>query len=115
MIAHPSTRNTETSTVLSACIQALDDKKAEDIRLLHVGAISSIADDLVIATGTSNPHLKAMAEAVVEVLERHGSDCVASPTGDQSGWVILDAYDFMVHIFTEETRRYYNLEGLWKA
>ena len=99
---------------IQQCIVALDDKKAEDLRLLQVGEISSITDYFIIATGTSNPHLKALSGIAIDTLKELGVDAVASGVGDQSGWVVVDAYDFMIHIFTEEMREYFNLEGLWK-
>lgn len=107
----------ESSTLpvnIQQCVEALDMKKAEQLRVLYVGDISSITDYFIIATGTSNPHLKALSQTVLDTLDSQGQDAVVSGAGDQSGWVVVDAYDFMVHIFTSETRDYFNLEGLWK-
>lgn len=101
-------------TILRACVQALDDKKAEDIRVIHVGEVSSITDYFVIATGTSNPHLRALARAVEAVMDEASEPSTISDARDESGWVVVDGYDFMVHLFSKETRRYFNLEGLWK-
>lgn len=108
---------TNTSTLpelLQQCATALDNKKAESLRVLYVGDVSSVTDYFVIATGTSTPHLKALGESVVEAIEEGGEEAVISGAGDKSGWVVVDAFDFMVHLFTEETRAYFNLEGLWK-
>ena len=110
-------KKTERSTLpaeIQQCLDALDDKKAENLRLLHVGDISSITDYFIIATGTSNPHLKALSGIAIDTLKDLSVEAVASGVGDQSGWVVVDAYDFMIHIFTEEMREYFNLEGLWK-
>ena len=110
-------KKTERSTLpveIQQCIHALDQKKAEHLRVLDVGEISSITDFFIIATGTSNPHLKALSETILEALKDLDMDAVASGVGDQSGWVVVDAYDFMVHLFTAEMREYFNLEGLWK-
>ena len=110
-------KKTETSTLpveIQQCIHALDQKKAEHLRLLDVGEISPITDFFIIATGTSNPHLRALGDRIVETLKGLGMDAVVSGVGDQSGWVVVDAYDFMVHLFTAEMREYFNLEGLWK-
>jgi len=107
----------ESSTLpesIQQCVYALDQKKADNLRILYVGDISSITDYFIIATGTSNPHLKALSEVVIDTLNKTGQEAVASGVGDQSGWVVVDAYDFMVHIFTREMRDYFNLEGLWK-
>lgn len=99
---------------LQRCLAALDQKKAETLRILYVGDVSSITDYFLIATGTSNPHLKALSEAVLKAVEESGDEAVVSGVGDQSGWVVVDAFDYMVHLFTEETRDYFNLEGLWR-
>ncbi|MEX0331431.1 MAG: ribosome silencing factor [Puniceicoccaceae bacterium] len=110
-------KKTERSTLpveIQQCIEALDDKKAENLRILHVGDISSITDYFIIATGTSNPHLKALSEIASDTLKESGVEAVATGAGDQSGWVVVDAFDFMIHIFTREMREYFNLEGLWK-
>lgn len=110
-------KKTERSTLpveIQQCLDALDQKKAEDLRLLYVGDISSITDYFIIATGTSNPHLKALSEIASDALRESGVDAVTTGAGDQSGWVVVDAFDFMIHIFTKEMRAYFNLEGLWK-
>jgi ribosome-associated protein len=110
----PKKESSTLPTSIQECVTALDDKKAEGLKVLYVGEISSITDYFIIATGTSNPHLKALSGAVQDALEETGQESVMSGAGDQSGWVVVDAYDFMVHLFTAETREYFNLEGLWK-
>ena len=99
---------------IQQCVTALDNKKAERLRVLQVDEISSVTDYFVIATGTSNPHLKALGQAVVDSLEAVGQEAIVTGVGDQSGWVVVDAFDFMVHIFTRDMREFFNLEGLWK-
>ncbi|NDV61068.1 ribosome silencing factor [Puniceicoccales bacterium CK1056] len=113
----PVTATKDTSTLpqtLQRCLIALDQKKAESLRLIDVGEVSSITDYLLIATGTSNPHLKALGKVVEEELDKLGQEAQVTGSGDQSGWVVIDAFDFMVHIFTGETREFFNLEGLWR-
>lgn len=104
----------ELNEEVRACCQALDDKKAEDITVLHLGPESSLADYFVIATGTSDPHLRALVNNVEAALRERNVDCVASEKASKSGWMVVDAYDVIVHVFTAETRRYFNLEGLWR-
>lgn len=99
---------------IQACCQALCDKKAEDITLLYLGAKSSVADYFVIATGTSDPHLRALANTVFSTLKDLHVPMVGADRSPGSGWVVVDAYDFLVHVFTAEMRRHFDLEGLWK-
>ncbi len=93
---------------------ALDDKKAEDLRVLDVAAQSSITDYLVLATGTSEPHLRALRSALETVLERARVPIVGVENKTGSGWTVFDAFEVMVHLFTEENRAKYRLELLWK-
>ena len=99
---------------MTACCQALDDKKAADLVVLELGEASSIADFFVIATGTSEPHLRALANAVAVTLKEHQTEVLAKEASTRSGWVVVDAYDLMVHLFTDEVRTFYNLEALWR-
>lgn len=116
MIEPPPTPTAELElpVALVKCLQALDQKKAEDIRLLYVGEISSITEYFLIATGTSNPHLRALSEAATDALDELDERCEVAGIGTQSGWVVVDAYDFIIHLFTAEIRSFFNLEGLWK-
>ena len=99
---------------IQACCQALCDKKAEDITLLYLGEKSSVADYFVIATGTSDPHLRALAGTVYSTLKDMHVPMIGADRSPGSGWVVVDAYDFLVHVFTDEMRRHFDLEGLWK-
>lgn len=106
--------STDTLREVEACVRALDERKAMDLRVLHVGPISSITDYFIIATGTSQPHLRGLrgtAEGALKELKVH---LVGVDTGSDAGWIVIDAYDFMVHLFTGEMRENFNLEGLWK-
>jgi len=96
-----------------AC-QALDDKKAENIKVLYLGKKSSIADYFVIASGTSAPHLRALGSALDKSLSDMGVDCTMDTASNEVAWTVVDAYDCIYHIFTPETREFYGLESLWK-
>ncbi len=100
--------------IVEICCQALDDKKAEDIRILDVSKISSITDYLIIGTGTSEPHLRAITEAASMALKEDKQYVVGSELGTSSGWTVLDAHDVIVHLFLPETRDLYRLDSLWK-
>ncbi len=96
------------------CCRALAEKKAEDLRVLDVSATSSITDFLVLATGTSEPHLRALRTELERALAAVHTRLVGRETGEASGWMVVDAFDVMVHLFTPEQRRHYALESLWK-
>lgn len=94
--------------------RALDDKKAEDLRVLDVSEQSSLTDFLVVATGTSEPHLRALRIEIEKVLDAAKIRIVGIDTNQESGWMVVDAFDVMVHLFTAEMRERYKLERLWK-
>jgi len=100
--------------LLPVVCRVLDEKKAEDVRVLCVGDKSSITDYLVIATGTSEPHLRALRVELEKAIDATGTRIVGMETGEaRSGWLVVDTFDVMIHIFTQETRRRYSLEKLW--
>lgn len=100
--------------LLKAICSMLEDKKAEDVTVLGVSAQSSITDYLVLATGTSEPHLRALRVELEKVIDSAGVRIVGMDTEHGSGWLVVDAFDIMVHIFTPENRQKYRLENLWK-
>lgn len=93
--------------------KALDDRKGLDIRLLEVADVTSIADYFLICTGTSNTHVKTLCDAVeAAVDELH--EPLLHREGHRGGtWVLLDFGCVVVHVFTNETREFYDLERLW--
>jgi ribosome-associated protein len=98
---------------LVAAVKALDEKKAVDLRVLQLGQLSSVADFLVVATGNSEPHLRALRIELERVVEAAGSKTRTEAHKD-SGWSVVDAFDVVFHLFREDTRRSYGLESLWK-
>jgi ribosome-associated protein len=100
--------------LLKQICQALDEKKADDIRVLGVSAQSSITDYLVLGTGNSEPHLRALRVEIEKVIDQSGVRILGMDTEQGSGWLVVDAFDIMVHVFTPENRRKYALESLWK-
>jgi ribosome-associated protein len=93
----------------------LDDKKAKDIVLLDVSKLSGITDYFLIATGNSTPQLKAMFNDVQRALKEKGVPCYRRSGTPESGWLTLDYFDIILHIFSAETRAYYSIESLWEA
>jgi ribosome-associated protein len=100
--------------LLKSILRSLDDKKAEDLRVLDVRAQSSITNYLVLATGTSEPHLRALRVELEKTLDAAHAPIVGTDSTPGSGWTVFDAFDVMVHLFTEENRAKYRLEQLWK-
>ena len=103
-----------TLALVKLICRALDAKKAEDLRVLDVSAQSSITDFLVLANGTSEPHLRALRVELEKVLDAAKVRIVGIDTDRGSGWLVVDAFEAMVHIFTPAMRAHYRLENLWK-
>jgi ribosome-associated protein len=93
-------------------IKALEDKKAIDIQVLDIRDIVSYTDYLVICSGTSTTHVNALVENVVDEFPKDDGPVYVNPSKNNSWW-ILDFVDTVVHVFSEETRHYYDLERLW--
>lgn len=101
--------------LVKRCVAALEEKKASAIEVIYLGEKSPVTDYYVIATGTSDPHLRALRieleKAIHEVVP---ASQVRIQNEPNSGWCVVDAFDVVVHIFSEEQRRNYALEELWK-
>lgn len=96
-----------------ACTSLLD-KKASDLKLLYFGEKSPLTDCFIIATGTSDPHLKALRDNLEKTLKENRVEMLSRERFKPGGWMILDAIDFVVHLFSDEQRENYALEHLWK-
>ncbi|WP_417783378.1 ribosome silencing factor [Terasakiella pusilla] len=94
-------------------VTSLDDDKAKDIVTIDLAGKSSLADHLVIASGTSQRQVVAMAEHLMEKLKAAGMKGLVTEGKDQGDWVVLDAFDVIVHLFRPEVREFYNLEKMW--
>ena len=106
--------NDEILDILKACREALEDKKAIDLKILDVRGKSPITNFFILASANSEPHMKALAGALDSVLREKGVKNVGRDYASGSGWIVVDAFDFMAHIFQEEQRGVYKLEALWK-
>lgn len=104
----------EIDTLLKAAVRALDDRKAEDLKVLYVGELSSITDFFIIASGNSEPHLKALLNTVARELKDLRIKLIGSDSEQGSGWAVIDAFDVMIHLFVREQREFYKLDELWK-
>ena len=100
--------------LVKLCCRALDEKKAVDLRVLDVSEQSSITDYLVLATGSSEPHLRALRVELEKAIDASNTHIVGMEIAQDSGWIVVDAFDVMIHIFSPEVREKYGLENLWK-
>ena len=96
------------------CRELADSKKAEDIVVLDVRKLSTITDYFVVATGTSEPHLRAISNEIVDSLrENHDLRPRAIDGTLQTAWMVLDYFDVIVHVMRPDVRQRYDLETLW--
>ena len=93
--------------------KALDEKKGMDIKLLKIDAVSTLADYFLICTGTSNTHVKTLCDYAEYVLEELGEPMLGREGHRGNAWELLDYGTIVVHVFTEEARKFYDLERLW--
>ena len=93
---------------------ALDDKKAEDITVLDISEISTIADYFVIASGSSPNQLQAMIDSVEEAMYKAGIQDKRVEGNNKSSWILMDYGEIIVHVFSKEDRLFYDLERIWK-
>ena len=98
-----------------AIAKALADKKAEDVKVYDVRGISGLTDFYVVATGAAAPHLKALAGEIDAVSRERGTGKGRVSGEPESGWIVVDKIDVVVHVFSPEARAYYALEKLWAA
>ena len=104
--------NSYEQSILTA--KAISSKKGLDIKLIEIGDISSLADYMVIATGTSSTHVKAIADEVEYQLDNAGISVSHIEGYRSNSWILLDYVDVIVHIFSDEAREFYDLERLWQ-
>lgn len=95
-------------------VNALDDKKAVDIRIIDVSAQSGVTDFFVIATGTADQHLRSIRMELERVLDEDKVKIIGIESQNDSGWTVVDAFDVIVHLFRTDQRANYKFELLWK-
>lgn len=100
--------------VAAIAAKALDSKLGKDISLIEITDVSTLADYFLICTATSNTHVKTLCDAVEEAMDAAGEPLL-SREGHRGGtWVLMDFGSVVVHVFTSETRSFYDLERLWQ-
>ena len=95
-------------------IEALEDKKAEDIKVIDISEVSVIADYFIIAGGTNRSQIQALADNVDEKLGRAGHPSKQVEGYDTANWILMDFGDVIVHVFDKENRLLYDLERIWR-
>jgi len=99
---------------LQEAVRAAQDRKALDLSVLDLERTSSFTSYFLICTGTSVRHAQAICDAIAEKLEKGGLTPAHIEGYSQAEWILMDYLNFVVHIFLERTRRFYDLERLWK-
>ena len=94
-------------------VEAAHERKADDVIGLDVRQISSFADTFIIATGTSDRHVRSVADSIEAALKAHGDPPMGIEGSEEGRWVLIDCGDTIVHIFQQEIRDHYDLERLW--
>ena len=106
--------NNKSFEMAKLAIEALEDKKAEDIRMIDISEVSVIADYFIIAGGSNRSQIQALCDNVEEKLGRAGLPVKQIEGYDTANWVLMDFGDVIVHIFDKENRLFYDLERIWK-
>ena len=96
-----------------AVTKALDEKKGIDIKLLKIDRVSTLADYFLICTGTSNTHVKTLCDFAEYTLTEMGEPMLGREGHRGNAWELLDFGTIVVHVFTDEARKFYDLERLW--
>ena len=93
--------------------KALDEKKGMDIKLLKIDKVSSLADYFLICTGTSNTHVKTLCDYAEFSMDQLGEPMLGREGHRGNAWELLDYGSVVIHVFTDEARKFYDLERLW--
>lgn len=104
----------EALEMVKKAVKALRDKKAENVTVLDIHEISTIADYFVIANGTNANQLGAMQDAVDEAMYKSGVHAKMIEGTHNSNWILMDYQDVIVHLFSKEDRAFYDLERIWR-
>ncbi|MDC3154835.1 ribosome silencing factor [Pelagibacteraceae bacterium] len=101
--------------ILKEIVEELEDSKAIDIVSIDISKKTSLADHLVFATGTSNRHVNSISQSVHKKLKNLDIVTPLIEGNQDSGWIVIDSGDVIIHLFKEEIRQFYNLENMWSA
>ena len=104
----------DANEMAKTAIRALEDKKAEDIKVIDISHVSVIADYFIIANGTNTNQIQAMSDNVEEVLGKAGCHPRQIEGYQNANWILMDFQDVIIHIFDKENRLFYDLERIWR-
>lgn len=104
----------ESKQLAQIAVNALEDKKAEGIKIIDISDVSTIADYFIIASGTNKSQVQAMCDSVDEQLGKAGTVCKQTEGYQNANWILMDYGDIIVHIFDTENRLFYDLERIWR-
>ena len=102
------------SKFLRTIVKALDDKKGNNIRVIRISEISSMCDYLVIADGSNRNQVQAMCTNVEHAMREAGAEMKNREGYANGGWILLDYYDIIIHVFSEKERSFYDLDHIWR-
>ncbi len=104
----------EAKKMAQLAIKALEDKKAEDIRVIDISKVTVIADYFIIANGTNRSQIQSLADNVEKQLGLAGFPVKQIEGYDTANWILLDFGDIIIHVFDKENRLFYDLERIWR-
>lgn len=114
-LAGLSSPGLSSTAMVGLILSSLDSDKAEEVVVIDLAGKSSMADALIIASGTSSRHVGSMADHILRRLKGAGAPSVVVEGRAAGDWVLIDAKDVVVHLFRPEVRRFYSLERLWET
>ena len=104
----------ESKKMALLAVEALEDKKAEDITIIDISEVSVLADYFIIADCSNRNQVQAMADSAEEALGRAGYDAKQIEGYQSANWILMDYKDIIVHVFSKEDRAFYDLERIWR-
>jgi len=107
--------NPTTLDLVRMAATAISDKKGVDIVAYNVSAVSSITDFYLVCSGLNTPHIKALFNDTRLVMKAQGVNCWRMSGNQESGWIVADYIDFIIHFFKKDVRAYYDIDQLWQS
>lgn len=104
----------EIRELVEKAVQAIEEKKGYDIKVLNIAEVSPLADYFIIATGSNPNQIHAIADEISEELAKEKIYSKQLEGYEKANWVLMDYSDFIIHLFQPDTREFYNLERLWR-